>query len=174
MKTSEEINELIKKAKLLKDSEDYEKFLRILEELYKENPNSSDTKKLLMDTLFAYGGYLNDSYTLQYEKAKEMFERILILDPDNFRAYYNLGIAFFNLGEMKKAKRSLTKALKIKPDYKYCFYNLGLIYEEIGKYGKALDYYEKALKADPNFIYALTARSQVREKLSELKQKNSK
>ena len=174
MKTSEEINELIKKAKLLKDSEYYEESLRILEELYKENPNSSDIKKLLIDTLFAYGGYLNDFYTLKYEKAKEMFERILILDPDNYRVHYNLGIALFNLGEMKKAKQSLTRALKIKPDYKYCFYNLGLIYEETGKYRKALNYYEKALKGDPKFAYALTARSQVREKLDDLKQEKSK
>lgn len=174
MKNSEEITELFEKAKLLKDSEDFEDFLVILEELNKENPKSSETKKLLIDTLFAYGGYLNDIYTLKYEEAKEMFERILILDPDNYRGHYNLGIAFFNLGDMKKAKHSLTKALKIKPDYKYCFYNLGLIYEEKRKYRKALDYYEKALKVDPNFIYALTARSQIREKLDELKQKNSK
>ena len=174
MKISEEINELIKEAKSLKDKEDYEKSLGILEELHKENPNSSDTKKLLMDTLFAYGGYLNDFYTLKYEKAREMFERILILDPDSYRVHYNLGLALFNLGDMKKAKKSLTRALKIKPDYKYCFYNLGLIYEETGKYKKALNYYEKALKVDPKFIYALTARSQVREKLNKLNQKNSK
>lgn len=174
MKTSEEINDLIKKANSLKDSEDYEKSLRILEELYIENPNSSDIKKLLIDTLFAYGGYLNDFYTLKYEKAREMFERILILDPDNYRVHYNLGLALFNLGDMKKAKKSLARALKIKPDYKYCFYNLGLIYEETGKYKKALNYYVKALKVDPKFAYALTARSQVREKLDDLKQKNSK
>jgi len=174
MKISEEINELIKKANLLKDSQEYEKSLRILEELYKENPNSSDIKKLLIDTLFAYGGYLNDFYTLKYEKAREMFERILILDPDNYRVHYNLGLALFNIGDMKKAKKSLTRALKIKPDYKYCFYNLGLIYEETGNYKKALNYYVKALKVDPKFAYALTARSQVREKLDDLKQKNSK
>ena len=173
MKDSEKINELREKAKLLKDSDDYENSLVILEELNKENPKSSEIQKLLIDTLFAYGGYLNDFYTLKYEKAKETFERILILEPDNYRGHYNLGIAFFNLGEMKKAKNSLTKALKIKPDYKYCFYNLGLIFEETGKFRKALGYYEKALKVDPDFIYALTARSQVRDKLDELKQKNS-
>ena len=146
-------------------------YLVILEELHKENPISSETKKLLIYTLFAYGGYLNDFYTLKYEKAKEIFARILVIDPNNYRAHYNLGIAFFNLGDKKRAKRSLRKALKIKPDYKYCFYNLGLIYEEIEKYRKALNYYEKALKIDPQFIYAFTARSQVREKLDVIKQK---
>ena len=173
MENSEEINELSEKAKLLQDTEDYEKFLLILEELRKKKPNSSEIQKLLIDTLFAYGGYLNDFYTLKYEKAKEMFERILILDSDNYRGHYNLGLAFFNLGDMKRAKQSLRKALKIKPDYKYCFYNLGLIHEETGKYRKALVYYEKSLKIDPQFIYALTARSQVREKLDEIRQKNS-
>lgn len=33
-----------------------------------------------------------------------MFKRIIEIDPTNYRAHYNLGIAYFNLNEIKKAK----------------------------------------------------------------------
>ena len=70
---------------------------------------------------------------------------------------------------MEEAKTTFETALKIKPDYKYCLYNIGLIYEEAESYEEALAYYEKALDIDPNFTYALTAQSQIRQKLFELK-----
>lgn len=171
MKNSENIKDLIEQAKKLREKEEFEKALEILEGIYKENPDCQEIKKSLVETLFFFGGYLNDIFVLKYEKAKEVFERIITLEPDNYRAHYNLGIAFFNLEDINNAKNSFERALKIKPDYKYCFYNLGLIYEEVEKFDKALEYYEKALEIDHNFIYALTARSQVRQKLDDLKKK---
>jgi tetratricopeptide (TPR) repeat protein len=90
------------------------------------------------------------------------------MNPKNYRAHYNLGIAFFNLGKNKNAKKCFNKALHIKPDYKYCIYNLGLIYETSENYKKALKYYELALKIDPNFTYARSAQKQIRSKLDDL------
>lgn len=173
MKNSEDIKNLIETAKKLTDKQEFEKALEILEGVLKENPDLLEIKKNLIDTLFAFGGYLNDSYTLKYEEARDIFERIIKIESDNYRGHYNLGLAYFNLREIKNAKKSFKKALKFKPDYKYCFYNLGLVFEEVQNYRKALVYYEKALKIDPQFIYALTARSQVREKLDEIKQKKT-
>ncbi len=63
-----------------------------------------------------------------------MFKRIIEIDPTNYRAHYNLGIAYFNLNEIKKAKECYEEAIRIKPDYKHCLYYIGLIYErERGK-----------------------------------------
>ncbi len=160
---------LIEKANELKNQEKFEESLKILEELYKNFPNSEKIKKELIVTLFSYGGYLNDEYILEYEKARNIFKKTIEIDPNNYRAHYNLGIAYFNLGEMKKAKNAYKMAIKIKPDYKHCHYNIGLIYEAKGDFEQALHQYEKALKIDPNFTYALQARSQVRNLLDELK-----
>ncbi|NVM37801.1 MAG: tetratricopeptide repeat protein [Candidatus Lokiarchaeota archaeon] len=172
MTNSNNTKNLLEEAKILKNREKYEEALKILETLYENYPNSKEIKSTLIDTLFDYGGYLNDYYTMGYEKAKQLFERITILSPKDYRAHYNLGIAYFNLGQMDNAKNSFEKALTIKPDYKYCFYNLGLIYEDLEQYEEALNYYEQALEIDSNFTYALTARSQVRQKLDDLKHKN--
>ncbi|MCK4780662.1 MAG: tetratricopeptide repeat protein [Candidatus Lokiarchaeota archaeon] len=172
MKNSKTTKILLEEVRRLKSQEKYEEALKILEDLHENYPNSEEIKKILIDTLFDYGGYLNDYYTMEFEKAKQSFERITILSPKNYRAHYNLGIAYFNLGQMDNAKNSFEKALTIKPDYKYCLYNLGLIYEDLEQYEEALNYYEQALEIDSNFTYAITARSQVRQKLDDLKHKN--
>lgn len=169
MKNSNNTKQLFEEAKILKIQEKYEEALEILEHLYENNPHSEEIKNTLVNTLFDYGGYLNDYYTLEFKKAKKIFKRIVNLNPDNYRAHYNLGIAYFNLYQMEKAKICFETALKIKPDYKYCLYNLGLIYEEMEMYEKALSYYEKALQIDPDFSYALAAQSQIRKKLDDLR-----
>ena len=172
MKNSKTTKILLEEVRSLKSQEKYKEALKILEGLYENDPNSEEIKKMLINTLFDYGGYLNDYYTMEYEEAKQSFEKITILSPKNYRAYYNLGIAYFNLGQMDNAKNSFEKALTIKPDYKYCLYNLGLIYEDLEQFEEALNYYEQALKIDSNFTYATTARSQIRQKLDDLKHKD--
>jgi tetratricopeptide (TPR) repeat protein len=169
MNNSNNATDPLEKVKVLKAQEKFEEALEILDLLYSNQPNSEDIKNLLIKTLFEYGGYLNDYYSSDYEKAKKIFERIIALSPNNYRAYYNLGITYFNLGQIENARSSYETALKIKPDYKYCYYNLGLAYESIERYEEALKYYEQALEIDPNFSYALTAQSQIRHKLDEIK-----
>ncbi|MHA1987187.1 MAG: tetratricopeptide repeat protein [Promethearchaeota archaeon] len=164
------IEELLEKAMNLVNQEKFTEALEILESLYKSNPNSEEVKNNLIETLFTYGGYLNDEYTLQYQEAKEVFKKIIQIAPNNHRAHYNLGIANFNLEHIEQAKQCYEKALKIKPDYKHCFYNMGLIYEGEGNLQEALNYYEKALGIDPHFIYAVNARNQILTNLERLKE----
>ena len=170
MKKLTTIEELIEKANKLSNQERFEEALELLENLFKDEANSIKVRKPLIDTLLSYGGYLNDVYTLEFEKAKNIFERIIEIDPNNYRAHYNKGIAYFNLSKMEEAKKSYEKALSIKPDYKHCIYNLGLLYETTNDLQKALKYYEKTLEIDPKFTYATHARAQIRNKLDELKE----
>jgi tetratricopeptide (TPR) repeat protein len=168
----ENIEELIKKAKELVNQERFEEAIDILENLYINNPDFKTVKDSLIETLFIYGGFLNDEYTLQYEKAKDLFKKIIEIEPNNYRAHYNLGIANFNLDKIEKAKECYQQAIKIKPDYKHCLYNIGLIYEREGKLKEALKYYEKALEIDPKFPYATSARSHILSNLEDLKRSN--
>ncbi len=170
MKSLTNLEDLIKKAINLRNQEKFEDALELLEELYKTDTDSEKVKETFIDTLLSYGGYLNDDYTLEFKKAKNIFNKIIEIDPNNYRAYYNKGIAYFNLNEIEKAKQSYEKALSLKPDYKHCIYNLGLLYETIGDLHKALIHYEKALKIDSKFTYALQARTHIRKSLDELKE----
>ena len=143
--------------------------LEILEDLYKNYSGSKQVRECLLETLLTYGGYLNDEFVVEYEKERDMFQRIIEIDPTNYRAYYNLGIANFNLSKIKEAKECYEEAIKIKPDYKHCLYNIGLVYENEGDFQEALKYYEKALEIDPRFPYASNARNQILSNLEELK-----
>jgi tetratricopeptide (TPR) repeat protein len=169
---TDSVEELLKKAKILANQEKFKEALDILENLYENNPNSEEVKESLLKILFTFGGYLNDEYTLQYHEAKKTFKRILQIDPNNYRAHYNLGIANFNLDNIEEAKRCYEEAIRIKPDYKYCFYNMGLIYEGEGNFQKALKYYEIALEIDPKFPYAYIARNHILADLDNLKKGN--
>jgi len=159
--------EILEKAKKLVDNQDFEESIEILEELFNKKPEL-EIKKSLIDALFTYGGYLNDYYVLEYEKAIKIFKRIIDIDSHNYRAHYNLGIAYFNLELFEEALNACETAISIKPDYKHCHYNIGLIYEERENLEKALEAHQKALKIDPDFVYAKQALMAIRQKLDNL------
>ncbi|MHA1803144.1 MAG: tetratricopeptide repeat protein [Promethearchaeota archaeon] len=166
-------DENLEKAKNYKEEGRYEEAIELLEQLQKNDPADTVIYQQLIDTLFSYGNYLNDEYVLEYEKAKKVFKKILKMEPENYRALYNLGVVYFNLNENDKALDKFQQALKIKPNYKYCYYNMGLLHESLNEYEKALEYYEKALSIDKNFVYADQARKMVRDILDELKENTS-
>ena len=159
----ENTEETIKKALELKNDQEFEESIRILEGLFKKYPDSEEIKKHYIDVLFDYGGYLNDDYHQEYEKSIEVFKRIIELEPNNYRVLYNLGISYFNLGRMQNAIKACTEAVKLKPDYKHCWYNMGLIFETIEEWKKALEYYDKALEIDQTFEYALQAKHHINQ-----------
>jgi len=164
--------DLINKAKEFLRKEKFKEGIEILENLFNNNSNSDEIRDLLIKSLFTYGNYLNDDYISDYKKALLIFSKIIEINPRNYRALYNLGISYYNLGENQKALDNYSKALSIKPDYKYCHYNIGLIYEDMDKLNKALESYEKALKIDNNFSYALHARNFIIKKLDRIKSLN--
>jgi tetratricopeptide (TPR) repeat protein len=165
----DEIQDVLNKVDHLVNEEKYEDALILMENLFRNNPYSEEIKKKLLGLLFSYGGYLNDEFVLKYERAAEIFKRIVEIDPQNYRGHYNLGIAYFNLNQLENALSACNEAIRIKPDYKHCFYNIGLIYEKNNDLEKALEFYEKTLEIDPKFPYALHARKEIRKFLDVMK-----
>lgn len=163
MANLKDINEELEKAKNLKDDKKHEEAINILEELYEENPNEERIKKRLIEARLDYAGYLNDEFVMEYKKALDTLKKVLDIDPKNYRALYNIGITYHNLGQNENAIDALQSALEIKPDYKYCYYNLGLIYESMSEFFKALRAYNKALKLDKDFGYAAQAKRDMQQ-----------
>ncbi len=164
---------LIEKANNLVKNEEFAKAIKILEDLYQQQ-SDFDVKNNLIDALFAYGGYLNDYYVLEYDESINFFKRIIELDPENYRAHYNLGIAYFNLNHFEQALKSYKIALSIKPDHKHVYYNIGLLHEKNENLENAIEAYEKALEIDPNYIYAMHSLKAVRLKLDNSMKPKSK
>jgi len=163
----------MERAKDLVKNEEFEKAIKILEDLYQQQPDV-DVKNNLIDALFAYGGYLNDYYVLEYDESINFFNRIIELDSENYRAHYNLGIAYFNLNRFEEALNSYRVALSIKPDHKHVYYNIGLLHEKTENLENAIEAYERALEIDPNYIYAMHSLKAVRLNLEKSVKPKSK
>jgi tetratricopeptide (TPR) repeat protein len=156
----------IERVLQLKKEEKFEEALEILNSLYVNDSTSIEVKKALIDILLEYGAYLNDDWVEDFEKAAECFDKIVYLDEYHYRAWYNLGISYFNLGQTDKALEAYQRALKLKPDYEYVYYNIGLLYEtQKGDLETAIKYYREALRLNENFTYALHALRDVQKKL---------
>lgn len=169
-----QIKNLVEKVKILVKEEKFEEALEVLEKELKKQPSSNEIKNLFVEILFSYGGYLNDELVFQHEKAADCFKRIIELEPDNYRAHYNLGISYQYLGEMNLALKECNEAIRLKPDYKHCYYNIGVIYETTGRPKKALKYFDKALKIDPKFTYALQAKTMLTQELNAINENQPK
>lgn len=163
----ENLDDIFLEVEELKENENYEAAIEILEESYERLPGSEEVKNVLIKTLFEYGCYLSDDFNSRFEESIDYFKRIIEIDPDNYRAYYNRGISYFSIDCLEEALKDYKAALEIKPDYAYCYYNIGLIYEAKGDLKRALENHQNALKIDPQFRYAQQAVKDVREQIEQ-------
>ena len=103
-----------------------------------------------LDLLLMEGNYYYDIQN--FRKAREKFEKVLRIDPENVKALINLGVTLEVLDEWEKALKHFQRALKIfeelrdKGGVSLCLNNMGAIFYDQGDYGDALEYFQRALK----------------------------
>lgn len=92
---------------------------------------------------------------LDLNKAVENLNKALVINPEYFKAYYNLGCIFLNKKAYELAEKNLLLAIKYNKDFAYSYYNLGTLYLRTGKYEKAKKNLIKAiyLKGDEKDFY---------------------
>jgi tetratricopeptide (TPR) repeat protein len=84
---------------------------------------SSETalKTRLIDSAikeYSFGLKLTPNQNLFYPEIALAYEEAIVNSPDNGKLYYELGNAYFNLGELEEARSNLTKALTYESDTK--------------------------------------------------------
>ena len=90
-----------------------------------------------------------------FEDAKNLYQKILKVNPNHTEANYNLGLIFQQFKKYIKAKNFYEKAIQIKPNYVAAHNNLGLVFKELEDMKNAKRSYEKAIKIDPNCVSAI-------------------
>ena len=163
-----DLNEILNESEGLLKSKKFKEAIELLERAYKKDNTSQKLKNSLINALFEFGINLNDEFVAGYDEAILIFNRIIEIEPKNYRAHYNLGITFQNLNQKDNALKAYQTAIEINPDYYFCYYNIGLIYEEKQDFIKAVEYHKKALKIEPNFRYAKQAIAELRDVLENL------
>ncbi len=88
----------------------------------------------------------------QYDGAIKDFTKALELEPDNYLARYNRGLAWAMKGDPDQAIVDYSAALQTEPRYYLCYaayYKRGLAWQEKGHYDRAIEDFTKALELNP-------------------------
>lgn len=99
--------------------------------------------------------------TQDYDKTIDsvfLLQKALEVDPQYYKAYYNLGLLYLNDNKLTKAIENFENALKYNKEFPYAYYNLGCCYLKDAEFRKAKNYFLKAIKIksdEPSFYYNL-------------------
>jgi tetratricopeptide (TPR) repeat protein len=131
-----------------------------LAELERDRGRLDDAIRLLQEALaiddaqpwlhLGYGDVLQRAG--RYPEALKAFELVLQLDPDSFKARYNLGVTYTNMGRLDDAERLYLEALEKSPkdpEVAKAHNNLGDIYLRRGDVAKARERFRSAVDGSP-------------------------
>ncbi len=98
----------------------------------------------------------------RFERAFELYDRILEVAPDNATAPYSKGFIFLEyMQEYDSAVTYFTQAADLYPGYFQAYYNRGLALESLERPDEALADYNRALSLQPDFTPAAIAKNRV-------------
>jgi tetratricopeptide (TPR) repeat protein len=89
-----------------------------------------------------------------YRDALEEFRLALRDMPDSAETYYNMGVIYDYLSDLKKAVACYERAVRIAPDFVEAHSGLGLVYSKMGKGVEAIKSCLQAIRLDPNCLDA--------------------
>jgi len=113
---------------------------KIYNEIIQQEPDHPETLYNLAAIYFA--GKKNDEAITAYKK-------VTVLQPDNEKAWNNLGMSLENIGIFVEAKEAYEKAIEINAQYAEVRYNLGRLLQNNGNIEQAEIRYIEALKISP-------------------------
>jgi len=87
-------------------------------------------------------------------QAEEIYQRILLSEPNQPDALHLLGMIAHQVGKNDIAVDLITKALIVKPEFAQAHNNLGNVFKELSQLHEAAASYQKALAIVPNYAEA--------------------
>ncbi len=106
------------------------------------------------DYYFQQGVKYTDSGN--YKEAISCFEKVVQIDPQNYTAWLDMGVVYFNLGEFEKSEKCYKFILEHKPNSNCggAYNNLANIESLKKNYDVAMSLYKKAIECDSENIDA--------------------
>ena len=112
--------------------------------------------------------YENDDF----EAGVEVFKQIIVKDPDNRKAYFNLGLGYFELTQYYDALKSFNNAIALSPRDSMSIQYRGRVYYMLGDFQNCFIDYNKVVEMKPNDPIAWynrgTAKGQLKDYLGAL------
>ena len=78
--------------------------------------------------------------------------------PQRAGFYYNLGIAYYALGQLESALESYDEAVRINFEYHEAYHNRGNVYHDLGQNLRAIEDYDLAIHYNPEYSAAYNNR----------------
>ena len=94
----------------------------------------------------------------EFDKAIEMYGKVIEIYPDAFEAYTNIGFCYYSLKDYDQAISNFTKATELNPMNYMALEGLGGAYLDLGQYEKSIEYNLRALEVNsssPSAYYGL-------------------
>lgn len=108
----------------------------------KVEPEKVDAKTL-------YAQALKKQKEGNLKKARNLYRKVLKIDPQNIQALNNLGVIHMKNKDYKKAIMRFNDAINIKHDYTDAHYNLACLYAQKNDASRSLFYLKNAVRFNP-------------------------
>jgi tetratricopeptide (TPR) repeat protein len=111
-----------------------------------------EINKLPPFTSTRYLLFLGNTYYLmrRYEDAKDIYSKIIDLNPSDHNAFQYRGTSYFHIKKYKEALADLNRALELNPDDYIAIHDRGVIFRRLGQYDEALADLNRALEFQPD------------------------
>lgn len=91
----------------------------------------------------------------------ELYENVLEIEPNNWSALNNIGVAYNDTYQYKKAIECLNKSIDINNEFGLAYANRANSYNQLNEYEKAIKDADKAIKLDPKLEWAYAIKGNV-------------
>jgi tetratricopeptide (TPR) repeat protein len=88
------------------------------------------------------------------QRAVDLYERMLKVDPDYAPGYINLGTIYFHLRQFARAEELYRQATEMDPGYVLAFFDLGNVLDELERSDESIAAYLKAVELAPRYADA--------------------
>ena len=91
-----------------------------------------------------------NTFTGEYERAAQEFERAVQLEPTNDEAYRGLGRAYEANGKLEEAEQAYRNAISTRPHYAVAYLRLGDFFLTQNRHEDAIEQYRQVLTLSPD------------------------
>ncbi len=102
--------------------------------------------------LFQYNNFMKGMFFYSIEKYRNAayeFSQAVLINPEYYEAYNNLGNTYQLMEEYDRAVDAYNKTIRLKPDYTAAKINLAGLYAKTGEYDRAETTYRELMKSNP-------------------------
>jgi tetratricopeptide (TPR) repeat protein len=114
-------------------------------EMQKSTLEDEERKRMLAEARRVNNAGVAAYHNGHYEKALELFEKCIEIDPEFSEGYNNLGLTCTELDMEERATEAFKKAIELNPDLAATYNNLGYVFYRLGSLQEAVEMYQEAI-----------------------------